>query len=330
MSDALAVGVIGVGAIGQSHIQAIEDSKNVRLVAVMDIDAGRAKRAGEGHGARAYTSVDALLEDRAVQAVHVCSPHNQHADQVTAAAQSGKHVLVEKPMALTLPDCDRMIAACRRAGTVLMVGQVLRHFPVNRKIRELITDGAIGNVGHLMRRRHCYFDTTSPQSSYGSWYLDLDVGGICVLYCFGPHEYDILHWYMSSPVARVYAQGTESTELYRGQKDSYTSMMTHANGAVSVLSQSVVCRVGGYDQTIVGSHGSIATTNEKLILNEEEILVEGTGNAMRNQIEEFAVCCMEGREPDASGRSVRHTMAVIEASKQSAERNEPVEVSEFE
>ena len=330
MSDVLAVGVIGAGVIGQSHIQAIEESKNVRLVAVMDIDAGRAERAGGEHGAKAYMSVDALLEDRAVQAVHVCSPHNQHADQVTAAAQSGKHVLVEKPMALTLPDCDRMIAACRRAGTVLMVGQVLRHFPVNLKIRELITDGTIGNVGHLMRRRHSYFDTTRPQSSYGSWYLDLDVGGICVLYCFGPHEYDILHWYVSSPVVRVYSQGTESTELYRGQKDSYTSLMTHANGAVSVLSQSVVCRVGGYDQTIVGSHGSIATTNGKLILNEEEILVEGTENAMRNQIEEFAACCMEDREPDASGRSVRHTMTVIEASKQSAERNEPVEVSEFE
>ena len=102
-----------------------------------------------------------------------------------------------------------------------------------------------------------------------------------MLYCFGPHEYDILHWYVSSPVVRVYSQGTESTELYRGQKDSYTSLMTHANGAVSVLSQSVVCRVGGYDQTIVGSHGSIATTNGKLILNEEEILVEGTERAGR-------------------------------------------------
>lgn len=330
MGGVLSVGVIGAGGIAQSHMRAIEVNDNIRLVAAMDVVAERAEAAADKYGGKAYTNLDDLLGDPNVEAVHVCTPHSLHVDQVLAAAGAGKHVLVEKPMALTVSECDRMIDACEQAGKILMVGQVMRYYPVNHKIKDMIAGGVIGEVGHLMRRRLSYFDTTKPESNYPRWYLDLEVGGICVLYCFGPHEYDILHWYMNSPVTEVFARGTESTELYRGQKDSYTAMMTHANGAVSILSQSVVCHSGAHDQYIIGSEGSMMMSGGKLLLNGKEVPVEGkSGEGMPNQVREFAECCLEGREPDASGRSVRHTMAVIEAVKQSAERNEVVQVSEF-
>ena len=177
----------------------------------------------------------------------------------------------------------------------------------------------------MMRRRYSYFEPVGPGQR--SWYLDPAVGGNCVLYCFGPHEYDILPWYIDSPVTRVYAQGAESTELYRDQKDSYTALMTHANGAVSVLSQSVVCRSRAHDQYFVGSTGSIMLTNNSLVVGDEEIEVGSASKGMERQIREFARCCLEGDEPDASGRSVRHTMAVIEAAQTSAEINEPVNVT---
>ena len=330
MSEILSVGMIGAGTIARSHLRAIETLDCIRPVAVMDVDADRAAEIAAECGARAFSRLEDLLEDPEVEAVHVCSPHNLHADQVVAAARAGKHVLVEKPMALRVADCDRMIEACEQAGKLLMVGQVMRYYPISLKVRELIATGAIGKVGHLMRRRYGYFDPVRSGSSYGSWYLDLEVGGICVLYCFGPHEYDILPWYIDSPVVQVYAQGTESTELYRGQKDSYSALLTHENGAVSVLSQSVVCHSSGHDQYIVGSEGSMMLTHQQLILNGEEVTVEGTSaEGMKNQIQEFATCCLEGKTPDASGRSVRHTMAVIEATAQSAEKNVPVQVAEL-
>ena len=330
MSDTLSVGVIGAGGIAQSHIGAIEENDNIRLVAVMDVDSERAEAVANRYSAKAYTTLEPLLDNPAVEAVHVCTPHNLHADQVVAAAQAGKHVIVEKPMALTLADCDRMIAACEEAGKILMVGQVMRYYPVNRKIKQVIADGEIGNVGHLVRRRYSYFHPAPSGSGGRHWYLDLEIGGNCVLYCFGPHEYDILHWYLDSPVTQVYAQGTESTELYRGQKDSYTAMLTHANGAVSVLSQSVVCHSGAHDQYIVGSKGSMMLSGNTLLVNGKAVEVEGTtGAGMSNQIREFATCCLEGTEPDASGQSVRHSMAIIEAVKQGAEQNTPVDMSEF-
>jgi len=331
MSDVLSVGIIGAGGIAQSHMRAIEENDNIRLAAVMDVDAARAEASAVKYGGRAYSSLESLLEDPEVEAVHVCTPHSFHGDQVVAAAKAGKHVMVEKPMALTLSECDRMIEACEESGKILMVGQVMRYYPVNIMVRQMIAEGVIGEVGHLMRRRYGYFNPTGTGSNYPSWYLDLELGGICVLYCFGPHEYDILPWYLNSPVKEVYAAGTESTELYQGQRDSYTAILTHENGAVSVLSQSVVCHTGAHDQYIIGSKGSMMLTNQNLFLNGKEVTVEGTpGEGMRNQIREFATCCLEGYEPDASGRSVRHTMAVIEAAKQSAERNEPVQIAEFE
>ena len=331
MSDVLSVGVIGAGGIARSHMNAIKVNDNIQMVAVIDVDADRAGAAAEEFGANAYTDIEPLLANPQVEAVHVCTPHALHADQVVAAAEAGKHVLVEKPMALTLADCDRMIDACDQAGKILMVGQVMRYYPVNRTIQKMIADGEIGQVGHLIRRRYSYFNPTPAGSDSRHWYLDLEMGGICVLYCFGPHEYDILHWYLNSPVAQVYAQGSESTDLYRGQKDSYTTMMTHENGAVSVLSQTVVSHTSAHDQYIVGSEGSMMLTGDKLTVNGEEVSVGGSSReGMSNQIREFATCCLKGSEPDASGHSVRHSMAVIEAAKLSAERNVPVQMSELD
>ncbi|MBT5712397.1 Gfo/Idh/MocA family oxidoreductase [Candidatus Poribacteria bacterium] len=330
MGDMLAVGMIGSGGIAQSHMRAIAGLENVRVAAVMDVDEARAQAASDEHGARAYTSLDDILSDTEVEAVHVCTPHSLHVSQTVAAAEAGKHVLVEKPMALNVADCDRMIAACDDAGKTLMVGQVLRHYPINRAVKAMIAEGRIGTVGHLIRRRYSYFDAGAPNSGYPGWYRDLEVGGICVLYCFEPHEYDILPWYLDSPVVEVYARGTDSTTLYEGQKDSYTTMMTHANGAVSVLSQSVVCHAGAGDQFIMGSEGSMRFTNGELTINGEAVEVEGSSSeGMGRQIQEFADCCRTGAAPDASGPSVRHSMAVIEAAQHSAERMEPVQVAEF-
>lgn len=331
MRDILRVGIIGAGGIARAHLQAMKGNEIIKFIGITDVDYSRAESVAKDYEGKPYKNLDDLLVDSEIDAVIVCSPHIFHGDQVVASAKAGKHVFVEKPMALTLKECDDMINACESEDRILMVGQVMRYYPVNRLIKKMIAEGEIGNVGHLIRRRYSYFDTTQPGTVYGRWYLDLKIGGICVLYCFGPHEYDILHWYMDSPVVEVYAQGTESTELYKGQKDSYTSIMKHKNGATSVLSQTVVSHVSAHDQFIMGSKGSMFLAGDKLLMNGNEVAVEGSsGQGMQIQINEFAECCLTGRMPDANGRSVRHSMAIIEATKQSAERNKPVLVAEFD
>ena len=139
-----------------------------------------------------------------------------------------------------------MIAACEAAGTVLMVGQSLRHDPAHRHVKDLVAKGAIGEVGHVMPRWYDDFDPTRPGNPYGSWYLDKEPGGICLLHTFGAHVFDIMPWFIDSPVVRVYAQGSRSTALYEGQSDSNSAMLTHRNGAISALSQSIVSRTDAY------------------------------------------------------------------------------------
>ena len=89
MSDVLSVGVIGAGGIARSHMNAIEANVNIQLVGVMDVDADRVGAAAEDFGASAYTDLASLLDDARVEAVHVCTPHALHADQVVAAAERG-------------------------------------------------------------------------------------------------------------------------------------------------------------------------------------------------------------------------------------------------
>ena len=328
MTDTLGIGIIGTGDIAQSHLRALAGVDAARVVVTMDVDETRARAGAEEYGGRATTSLEELLGEEEVQAVHVCTPHHLHADQVVAAFEAGKHVLVEKPMALTLGDCDRMIAAADSAGKVLMVGQVLRHFPANRKVRELIEAGAIGAVGHLIRRRYSYFDVTGQARS---WYMDREAGGNAVLMAFGTHEYDILPWYLQSPVVKVYSQAAQTSPLYEGQSDFFGSVLNHANGAVSVVTQSVVCRGGAGDQVIVGSEGTLQVNNKEVALNGEDVEVEGdTSLGMPNQVREFVTCCLEGGTPDANGRSVRHSMAILTAVALSAERGEPVDLDELD
>ena len=136
MGDVLSVGGVGAGGIARSHMNAMGSCHNIRLAAVMDLYPEPAESAAKEFGGKAYTDLDSMLADPEVEAVHVCTPHNQHGEQVVAAAKAGKHVLVEKPMALTLEACDQMIAACEDAGKVLMVGQVMRYFPISNSSRE--------------------------------------------------------------------------------------------------------------------------------------------------------------------------------------------------
>ena len=89
----------------------------------------------------------------------------------------------------------------------------MRHFPVNLRVKALIQEGAIGEVGHMIRRRYGNFDPPDR-----SWYLDLELGGVCVLYCFGPHEYDILPWYIDSPWLRYIRRAVKARSDTRGKR----------------------------------------------------------------------------------------------------------------
>jgi UDP-N-acetylglucosamine 3-dehydrogenase len=147
--------VIGAaGAMGQVHTRTYRSLPAARLLGVCDVDAATlAAAAGDAPVGRRYQDYEALLADPEVEAVSVCTPDGQHVGPAVAAAQAGKHVLLEKPIATTLEDARTIVRACSAAGVVLLVGHVLRFDPRFVAAREALSAGELGDLLTVFARR---------------------------------------------------------------------------------------------------------------------------------------------------------------------------------
>jgi predicted dehydrogenase len=205
MSHEIGFGIVGAGMVARYHARAIADTPGARLAAICRADASRAGEAAAELGVPCVASLEALLARPDVDAVCLCTPSGLHRDQALAAARAGKHVLVEKPMALRLADADAMIAACRDAGVRLGVALQRRTDPASRALHDAIRAGELGRLV-LGTASVPYF---RPQSYYdgaewrGTW--SLDGGG--ALMNQGIHLVDLLLWLMGGEAEVVGASG---------------------------------------------------------------------------------------------------------------------------
>ena len=139
------VAVIGCGKIAQvRHLPEYATNPNAQLVAYYDKNSQRAHEVAAQYGGKVYDSYFDLLKDPEIDAVSVCVENRSHAEMTTAALYAGKHVLCEKPMAVTLAECESMVAAAERNGRHLMVGHNMRFDPVHRRAKQLLDSGVIG------------------------------------------------------------------------------------------------------------------------------------------------------------------------------------------
>ena len=146
---ALGLGVIGLGMAGAVMVRAAARHPGVVVAAAADPQPAPREAFGRDFNARTYADARALCEDPAVEVVYVATPHQFHAEHAVMAAERGKHVILEKPMALTLADCDRIIAAVERANVHLIVGHTHAFDPAVRAMRGLIASGEMGALGML-------------------------------------------------------------------------------------------------------------------------------------------------------------------------------------
>ena len=141
------VGIIGCGKIAQvRHIPEYAANPNAEVYGFYDINQARAEALAAKYGGKAFASYEELLADPEIEAVSVCAANHAHAEISIAALKAGKHVLCEKPMAVTLEECEAMVAAARESGKYLMIGQNQRLAKAHAKAKELIEQGAIGKV----------------------------------------------------------------------------------------------------------------------------------------------------------------------------------------
>lgn len=321
--DTISIGAIGCGGIANGHLPAYRDVEGIETVAVCDINEQSAReRAEEFDVPAVYTDWRELLEDERVDAVSVLLPHHLHRDVTVAAARSGKHVLCEKPMATSLGEADDMIAAADEAGVVLMIGQILRFRPANIRARELIRDGAIGEVRNVLRRR-----LSKSEGFRSEWARKPDEAGGWVLYGFGAHEVDMILWLNDGRPGEIYAQARVNNE-YWNDYDEITVQMALVDGPMSTYQHSLNTPFGAWECMVIGTEGAMLIGSEQIRLDTEVIEVPLDSPASwRAQVGEFVRAMREGDEPEASGRNVRLTMAALEAAKLSIRTGEVVDAS---
>ncbi|MCC7104606.1 MAG: Gfo/Idh/MocA family oxidoreductase, partial [Chloroflexi bacterium] len=183
-------GVIGLGRIADSAVApGISRSRHGRLVGVVSRDQGRAEAFATRHGAAlATTSLAELLDRPDVQVVYVATPNDLHSEQVAAAAAAGKHVLCEKPLALTVTRAREMVEACRRAGVRLGTGFHIRHHVAHQEAKRLIEAGEIGQVVLIQAQ------ASSVYRPSGGWRLNREQAGSGALNAIGVHALDLVRF----------------------------------------------------------------------------------------------------------------------------------------
>ncbi|MCS7071411.1 MAG: Gfo/Idh/MocA family oxidoreductase [Anaerolinea sp.] len=331
----LRFGIIGCGRVAPRHAQSLIDlqpSHNVRLVAVCDVIESRAQQFARTYGAEPYTEYRALLAREDIDAVSICVPSGLHSAIGQDAARAGKHVLVEKPIALTLDDADRLIAACKTHGVTLGVVLQNRFNPPMRDLRALVDSGALGRLllGAVTVRWY------RPQSYYddgwhGTWAMD---GGALMNQSI--HHIDALQWLMGE-VHSVFAY--TATLAHRMEaEDVGVAVVRFKSGALATIEGSTVTYPENLEGSIAlfGEHGSVkvggTALNRKVIwkvkdhLEEErELLMHEAldppsvyGTSHREQISEMIQAIRERRPPVTHGREARKSLEIVLAIYESA------------
>ncbi|MCP4643698.1 MAG: Gfo/Idh/MocA family oxidoreductase [bacterium] len=233
MSEKIRWGVIGCGGIAARRTipEFTTMVSNAEIVSVMDLDAGRAEEvAGEFNVPHwCTTEKDLLAQD--VDAVYIATPQNVHCKQSVQAANAGKHILCEKPIAITTDEVDQIEAACRASNVKFMLGFCMRNNVYNRKARDLVQSGALGQMVMGRAQLTCWYPPIP-----GAWRQDAAISHGGALLDMGTHCLDILEWIMGAPIVEVTGFQDLMTHDYPTRIEDASTIAIHfGNGAHGVV-----------------------------------------------------------------------------------------------
>jgi predicted dehydrogenase len=312
-----------------------------RLAAVADVKLNRAEHFAQEYGVASYTDYRALLASADIDAVSICVPSGLHARVAIDALRAGKHVLVEKPIAITLADADQMIQVAREEGRALGVVLQNRYNHPMQQLRRLIDEGGLGRLylGNACVRWY------RPQSYYedewhGTWAMD---GGALMNQSI--HHIDALQWFMG-PVQSVYAYSATLAHQMEAE-DVGVAVVKFASGALGAIEGSTLTWPQNLEGSVAlfGERGSVkigGTALNRITLwkvageleQEAEILTSQVvdpptvyGYSHREVIRDFAHAVMEDRQPGTPGEEARKSLALVAAIYESARTGREIVLS---
>jgi predicted dehydrogenase len=256
-------GIIGCGMIANFHAKAIGDIRGAKVVACYDTFPTAADRFAAAQGCRAYHELKAMLADPDVDVVTIGTPSGAHLEPAVAAARAGKHVIVEKPLEITLTRCDKIIRECEKSGVKLSAIFPSRFHRSSVELKRAVDGGRFGKLtlGEAYvkwYRTQAYYDSGAWR---GTW--ELDGGGALMNQAI--HSVDILTWLMG-PVAEITAHSALLAHDRIAVEDTVVATLKFKNGALGVLEASTACYPGYLKRIEVhGSEGSAAMQEEDVV-----------------------------------------------------------------
>jgi predicted dehydrogenase len=329
--EKIRIGIVGTGRVAQAHLDAIRENKDgVALAAVCDTDSSKAKNAAEQFGVETiHTDYRQTAADPQIDAAIVCLPNHLHRPAVLELARAGKHVLVEKPMAMNAKEADTMIRAADSTGATLMVGQSRRFSRAIMLVRKRLHE--IGSVFRIHISFLVLF--SSPKTD---WWTDSRKAGPLVIPLQGSHSIDTIVWLLDKTPTTVYACSRLHNPRF-GSVDETDMVLGFETGEIASVQLSLNTSPYVHETLIAGDKGSLriyehptkktygfrnrVVLNDQTIFDEEEL-----PSLYANQLSEFIAAIREKREPEASGRNVRRTMQVLDAACRAAMSNRVIRV----
>jgi len=350
------IAILGCGKVAHLHAKAVQELPNARLAGVWSRTKQTATDFADQYQVPAYTDVAELIKKEKIDLAIVCTPHPFHLEPAQQAALQGAHILVEKPLASTLEDADKIISTCRKAGVKLGVVSQRRWYEPVLRVKKAIEDGKIGRpvlgtVNMLGWRDKSYYDADKWR---GNW--KTEGGGVLVNQA--PHQLDILLWFMGE-VDEVYGIWRNLNHPYIEVEDTALAIIKFRNGGVGNIIVSNSQKPGIYGKVHVhGENGASAgvqtdggamfiagmkgilepPVNDLWTIPGEENLIKKwkTEDArhfdnidpmihyMERQIEDFLSALDENRDPLVTGEDGRRTVELFTAIYRSTRDNLPV------
>lgn len=328
-------GIIGCGdVVVRKSGLAFSEAKNSEIVAVMKRDPEKAKQFAQEHGVRKYYSdVDALLQDEEIDAVYIATPPYVHAEHTIKAAKHGKHVLCEKPMAMSVKECQEMIKACEENEVQLMIAYYRRWYPVAQKMKELLREGKIGQP---IFARATILSMYEPQAS--NWRIDPRIAGGGFLTDVGSHFIDLLIYLIGE--AKEVGAVVDTIYLDIEADDSSSLIMRFVTGAqttmhvVASFYWNISARTNEFE--ISGTEGKIFATDVET--GDLKLFRDGENKEYQlppppltltrvSLVEDFVRSIITGKKNSVPGEEGLKTAKIIEAAYQSSKRREIVKIS---
>jgi len=342
------IGIIGCGKIAQvRHIPEYAENRDAKLLGFYDINQQRAAALAEQYGGTAYATVEELLANPDIAAVSVCAANFAHAELTIAALNAGKHVLCEKPMAITLAECEAMVEAAKKNGKFLMIGHNQRLAKAHAVARKLIVEGLIGDIVTFRTTfGHGGPETWSVDPGLNTWFFDKTRAAMGAMADLGIHKTDLIQFLTGQQVVRTTARVTtldkkDASGNLISVDDNAICIYEMSGGAFGTMTASWTYYGAEDNSTVLYGTKGIMRIYDDPAISIKVILADGSkisydveaiqtndNQTKSGVIDLWMESLVNNKAPEISGESALAAMRAVFASIQSSETGKAVDIPE--